>query len=398
MLKGCGLKYCQMTQMRRFRTRKWLQCISVIGLIWLFWPIRYPKAPLSTAIFSEDGTLLSATVACDGQWRFEKTDTLNPLFISAIIAYEDQRFYRHCGFDVRALARAAKQNFASGRIVSGGSTITMQVARMLLGNQKRTHFQKIKEIIYALRLEAQLSKEEILLLYANLAPYGGNIVGIEAASWRYFGKAAKVLSWADAATLAVLPNSPSLMHPGKQAEKLQYKRNRLLDRLYTMGDMDAMTHQTALIEPMPDRPSHLPNLAPHLLSFAKNQKELQGSIYTTVNAAVQRSVLRILNHHHHRMTQQEIYNAAVLVVDNTRGAVVAYVGNTNGSPQHYNDMVQAGRSSGSILKPFLYHALITESEILPHSLLRDIPFSDNDGGEVPSGKSFSPLPTSAWYT
>ncbi|MGZ4117852.1 MAG: transglycosylase domain-containing protein, partial [Bacteroidia bacterium] len=186
----------------------------------------------STIIEDSDGNLLSARIAEDGQWRFPQNRNLPAKFVASIIQFEDRSFFFHPGINPKSIARAIIQNIKEKKIISGGSTITMQVIRLARKGKDRTIFEKAIELILALRLELTYSKSEILSLYASNAPFGTNIVGIDAASWRYFGRDAQKLSWAEAATLAVLPNAPSLIYPGKNQEHLRAKRNRLLDQLF----------------------------------------------------------------------------------------------------------------------------------------------------------------------
>ena len=179
---------------------------------------------------SRKGELLSASIAGDGQWRFPQSDSIPYKFRKCIIAFEDKRFYKHPGIDLLSIARAIKQNLLHKRIISGGSTLSMQVIRLSDAN-RRTFANKILEAIKALRLECRYSKDKILSLYAANAPFGTNVVGLEAASWRYYGRSPHQLSWGETAALAVLPNSPSLVHPGRNRERLKQKRNRLIDNL-----------------------------------------------------------------------------------------------------------------------------------------------------------------------
>ncbi|WP_187615205.1 transglycosylase domain-containing protein [Treponema phagedenis] len=187
--------------------------------------------------------------------------------------YEDSFFYLHPGFDPIAIGRAFFSNFRAGRIVSGGSTITMQTVRLSQQQAPRTLPQKIKEVFLSCILELMYSKESILYLYAAHAPYGGNVVGLEAASWRYFERSPEQLTWAEACTLAVLPNQPSLVRPGLQKEKLKAKRDMLLKRLYQRKYIDLQTYKLSLAEPVPEAPRPLPQAAPHYLQFIKQQQK-----------------------------------------------------------------------------------------------------------------------------
>lgn len=216
----------------------------------------------STVVTDRNGELLGARIASDGQWRFPPPDTVPEKFKTALIEFEDRWFAYHPGVNPVAIARAAASNIKAGQITSGGSTITMQVIRMSR-RRERNIGQKIIEAILATRLELRCSKREILSLYASHAPFGGNVVGLEAASWRYYGRPPDELSWGEAATLAVLPNAPAEIHPGKNRTRLLKKRNRLLGSLYKHGHIDSLDFVLACDEPLPGEPVALPQEAHH---------------------------------------------------------------------------------------------------------------------------------------
>ena len=232
-----------------FWRRKKLRYGVIFGTLLIIYWVSLPRQlfnnPTSTVLVDSEGNLLGAMIADDGQWRFPYSDKVPEKFEKCIIQFEDRNFYSHPGVNPLALGRATWQNLRSGHRVSGGSTITMQVMRIARKNKSRNFFQKIIEIVLSTRLEVGYSKHEILALYASHAPFGSNVVGLEAAAWRYFGRPANKLSWAETAMLAVLPNSPSLIYPGKNQIKLLDKRNRLLDRLVLSGDIDAQTCELA---------------------------------------------------------------------------------------------------------------------------------------------------------
>ena len=195
------------------------------GGMYLLVPRTLFPVSYSTLLYSSEGNLLGARIAPDGQWRFPATDSLPDKFITCLTTYEDRYFFYHPGIDAAAILRAAYLNVRYHRVVSGGSTLTMQLARLARGNRDRTVYEKSIEMCWALFLETTHSKKEILNLYASHAPFGGNVVGIETAAWRYFGRSASDLSWAESATLAVLPNSPALIHPGRNRKQLKTKRD-----------------------------------------------------------------------------------------------------------------------------------------------------------------------------
>src|SRR6187402_767046 len=205
--------------------------IALIPMLWWWFCLPDPlfDSSYSSVLLDKDEQLLGARLAKDGQWRFPGEDLEVPVtFEKAIVLFEDKRFYSHPGVDVIALSRAIRDNLSSGAVVSGGSTLTMQAMRLARNKNSRTVWQKFIEILWAVRAEIKYSKKDILRLYAAHAPFGGNVVGLDAASWRYYQKTPDQLSWGEAATLAVLPNAPGLIHPGRNREELMQKRNRLI--------------------------------------------------------------------------------------------------------------------------------------------------------------------------
>ena len=355
--------------------------LFTLGLVILWYWFSLPNPlfdkGLSFVLESADGSLLGAQIAEDGQWRFPTQDTVPDKFATAIITFEDKRFYRHPGVDLISLARAFRQNIQQKRIVSGGSTLSMQVIRMAKDNPPRTIIRKIQEIILATRLELGYTKTEILNLYAANAPFGGNVVGLEAASWRYFAKPPNLLSWAETCMLAVLPNSPALIHPGRNRTALKEKRNRLLKKLLEKEHIDATTYALSIEEPLPDAPHPLPRLAPHLLSRAKKERASKGfRLRTTVDMALQRQLNELASLHLQRLSQNEIHNLGILILEVETGNTLAYVGNapaTGATHAEEVDVLVAPRSTGSILKPFLYAQALQDGIILPKTYLPDIP-------------------------
>ena len=361
--------------------KKCLALLIILGIAYYFClPKQLFNNPTSTVLFDHKGALLGAKIATDGQWRFPHNDSIPTKFATAIVAYEDKRFYRHLGVDIWAILRAIRLNTTQGRRVSGGSTLTMQTLRMARKNPSRTIFEKLKEAILATRLEWSYSKSEILAFYASNAPFGGNVVGLDAAAWKYFGRSAQQLSWAESCMLAVLPNSPSLIHLGRNRKKLKKKRDWLLDKLWDNGVMDSLTCHLAKLEALPEKPKPLPRLSPHLLERVHQELVLtnqhSGIINSTIHANIQQQVNDILDRHYQVLKANEIYNAAALVVDVTTGDVIAYAGNVpHAAPEHSPavDIIPAPRSSGSILKPFLYAAMLHDGEMTPETLFPDIP-------------------------
>lgn len=332
------------------------------------------NTPKSTIIYSEDGYLLGAHIAEDGQWRFPDQDSVPQKFKHCILLFEDEHFYYHPGFNPFSIARAIGQNLKARHIVSGSSTITMQTIRLATQN-KRSFLNKLLETIQATRLELSQSKDDILRMYCSNAPFGGNVVGLEAASWRYFGRPSYQLSWAESALLAVLPNAPSLMHPGKNRDQLFAKRNRLLQKLLYEQVIDSTNYQLSCSEPLPDRPLPLPQLAPHLLSQQVKTKVGQ-AVTTTLDRSLQTEGNRIVNKYYQIYRHNEIHNIATIIIHNPTHKVLAYIGNSSSSANDYGqdvNIITSPRSTGSILKPFLYAAALDDGLLLPHMLVADIP-------------------------
>ncbi|MES1264682.1 MAG: transglycosylase domain-containing protein, partial [Variovorax sp.] len=265
---------------------------------------------------ARDGTLLSARIADDGQWRFPPGKEVPEKFRRALIVFEDKRFEQHSGLDGLAIARAMRLNLAAGHVVSGGSTLTMQLARLSRHGEDRTLRAKLAEALLALRLETAYDKRELLSLYAANAPFGGNVVGLEAASWRYFGRDPAALSWAEAATLAVLPNNPALVHLKRNRARLQAKRDFLLRRLRDAGDLGPLDLDLALAEPLTTEPHDLPDLAPHLLDTLRARDPARHRVRTTLDARLQAQATQLVDEHSATLARQYVNNAAALIVDN----------------------------------------------------------------------------------
>ncbi|WP_206081948.1 penicillin-binding protein 1C [Maribellus sediminis] len=342
----------------------------------LFVPRPLFNTSYSTVVESSEGELLGARISGDEQWRFPPVDSIPDKYGKCVLSFEDKYFYAHPGVNLFSLARAFFLNVKARRIVSGGSTITMQLCRLARGQKERSVWNKLIEIFWALHVELRYSKSEILELYASHAPFGGNVVGLDAAAWRYFGRDPGQLSWAESATLAVLPNAPSLIYPGRLDQRLKQKRDKLLNQLLVENEMDSITYQLAISEPLPGKVNALPDIAFHLTEKANAEKRGQ-RIHSTIQYGLQNRVNEIVARHHQRLKSNLINNMAVLVVEIPSKKVLAYVGNTNSSDSiaHGNqvDIVQSPRSTGSILKPFLYCKMLDEGLLLPTMLVPDIP-------------------------
>ncbi|CAM2006012.1 penicillin-binding protein 1C [Acanthopleuribacter pedis] len=393
-----------------FRKTLWLLGLTTALALFLFWrclPDPLFRKPYATVVEDRDGRLLGARIAGDQQWRFPRAQVVPEKFAAALITFEDKRFYAHPGVDPLAVARAVRLNLGRGRVVSGASTLTMQVIRLARDGQPRRLSEKLIEAIWATRLELAVDKAEILGLYAAHAPFGGNVVGLEAAAWRYFKRAPAQLSWAESATLAVLPNNPALIHPGRNRDALLAKRNRLLTRLHERGLFDTVTLSLAKSEPLPEKPYPLPRLAEHLVDGYHGRLPNGGRVATTLQTPLQRNAQAVINRFQKKLEENGVYNAAALILDNRDKSVQAYIGNSTtplrprerGNHGRAVDVVPAPRSTGSTLKPFLYAEALDAGLILPWSLVRDVPshfgsyqpenFDSEYSGAVPADRALA---------
>ncbi|MCP4439498.1 MAG: penicillin-binding protein 1C [Aureispira sp.] len=373
-------------KVRKYKKQYFFLVIILLILYWWCLPKQLFNSPYSMVLLDRNGELLGAKIAKDGQWRFPPIDSVPYKFEVAITEFEDRRFYSHWGVDPRGIGRAIRDNFQAKKIKSGGSTLTMQVMRMARKRTGRSFWQKFIEVILATRLEWSYSKKEILELYASHAPFGGNVVGLDAAAWRYYGKRSDLLSWGEAATLAVLPNSPGLVHPGRNRSTLKKKRDRLLNTLLQRNFIDSLTCELAQEEPLPEEPLPLPRLAPHLLEHIY-KKDFNKSPTVQYRSSIQKELQIRANQIAARQTKDlstnEIHNLAAVITHVPTGQVLAYIGNSTPLPEatkthgHQVDIVQAPRSTGSILKPILYALMLNEGAILPSSLISDIPMYNN---------------------
>ena len=361
-------------------TQKVILCILafwVTGYIFCL-PRHLFHVPYSTVVTDRNEELLGARIASDGQWRFPPRNTTPEKIKECLITFEDKHFYHHWGVNPFAIGRAFYQNVKNKRIVSGGSTLTMQTIR-LARNESRTFREKLIEMIWATRLEFRASKEEILSMYISHAPFGGNVVGLDAAAWRYFGHSADDLSWAESAMLAVLPNAPAMIHLSKGRKTLLDKRNRLLKQLLEKKTIDSSTYELAISEPLPDEPHALPQIAPYLVSRFYQERNGEYS-RSTINKGIQTQIEDLAERWSNEFRRSDIRNLAILVIDIPSNQVVAYCGNVHFDQKQGGnqvDVIQAPRSTGSILKPFLYYAMLQEGSLLPDMLLPDVPVNIN---------------------
>jgi penicillin-binding protein 1C len=329
----------------------------------------------STLVVDRAGRLLRPYPTPEGRWRLPATrENVDPRFVSALLAYEDKRFESHFGVDPLALARAALQLIRSRHVVSGGSTITMQVARLLEPRRARSVLAKLREIIRAIEIEQILSKDEILGLYLSLAPGGGNLEGVRAASLAYFGKEPRRLSLAETALLVSLPQSPEARRPDHSNKAARLARDRVLDRLAAAGLVPSDEVAEARREPVPERRRPMPMLGPHAADQAVAAAPGRKLHRLTLDAALQRS-LEALAADRARALGPEI-SVAIVAVDNATGEILAHVGSADYIDDRRAgqiDMTTALRSPGSALKPFIYGLAFEDGLIHPETLIDDRP-------------------------
>ncbi len=374
----------------------------LIALLWLadrLWPLPLPRDDLARVVLAEDGTPLWRFADANGVWRYPvSNEQVSPYYLEALLTYEDRWFYSHPGVNPLALLRATWQNLSGARVVSGGSTLSMQVAR-LLDPHSRTLSGKFRQLWRTLQLEWHLSKDQILSLYLNRAPFGGTLQGVAAASWAYLGKSPQNLTRAEAALLAVLPQAPSRLRPDRHPQRAQQARDKVLRRLAEFQVWPQASVNEALEEPLWLAPRQEPSLAP-LLARRLNRPNSPPLIRTTLDASLQRRVEDLLMGWRARLPERT--SAAILVVEAENMAVRAYVGSVDINDAKrfgHVDMVTALRSPGSTLKPFLYGMAMDAGLIHSESLMQDVPrrygdyrpgnFSSGFGGPVAASSALS---------
>ncbi|WP_339486747.1 peptidoglycan glycosyltransferase PbpC [Pseudomonas sp. EL_65y_Pfl2_R95] len=359
----------------RWRVLIALPVIAIVSLLILdkLFPLPMPEDDQARVVLAEDGTPLWRFADAEGVWRYPVTiDQVSPYYLQALLTYEDRWFYQHPGINPLAVLRAGWQNLRGGRVVSGGSTLSMQVAR-LLDPHSRSMAGKLKQLWRTLQLEWHLSKDQILTLYLNRAPFGGTQQGVAAASWAYLGKPPSQLTRAEAALLAVLPQAPSRLRPDRHPQRAQAARDKVLQRLAAFDVWPQSAVKDALEEPVLLAPRQSPHLAP-LLARRLNTAQSPALIHTTLDAALQRRLEDLLMGWKARLPEHT--SAAILVAELPNMAVRAYLGSVDlADSQRFGhvDMVSATRSPGSTLKPFLYGMALDAGLIHSESLLQDVP-------------------------
>jgi penicillin-binding protein 1C len=354
----------------------------ILTATFVAWVVSLGPLPLaqarevSTTIVDRNGKLLRAYAMADGRWRLpvDAKTGVDPGYLKLLLAYEDRRFRIHAGVDPFALARAAFQLLIRGHIVSGGSTITMQLARLMEPRRERSVYAKLRQIVRALEIERQMNKDQILDLYLSMAPFGGNLEGVRAASIAYLGKEPKRLSLAEAALLVALPQSPETRRLDRYPDAARVARDRVLDRMVEDGQISEEDAVAAKVQPVPRLRKPMPILAPHAADQAMAIMKDASVIALTLDAALQK-VLEMLARDRAIALGPNI-SVAIIAVDNASGDVLARVG----SPDYFDDrragqvdMTRAVRSPGSTLKPFIYGLAFEDGFVHPESLIDDRP-------------------------
>jgi penicillin-binding protein 1C len=360
--------------------------IRFVGAIFIFvagWlGVRYSPLPdsklhsdYSVAYLASDGSLLHIELSPSGKLRIPvRLEDVSPKLVDGLVSYEDRWFYRHTGVNPVSLARALYLNLAHKRIVSGGSTLTLQLAK-LLSPRRRTWRAKAVEIFRALQLESRYSKREIIESFLNAAPMGGNLEGVAAASLRYFGKMPKDLSWGEAALLISLPRSPTYRRPDRRPEQAREGRNRVLKRLAEHGVLDAVSLKDAYEAAIPLKRLANPDQCPHLTRRLGSAGAVGGFVRTTLRLPVQEIAERALRRASGGLKALGVFNGAVIVLDNKTMDVLAYVGSPDAADSHGGQVNGAAilRSPGSSLKPFLYALALQSGRITPKDMVYDLP-------------------------
>ena len=333
------------------------------------------RLEFSTAVVDRDGRLLRPYATTQGRWRLPaRADGVDPRYLELLIAYEDKRFRDHAGVDVSALIRAAAQIFAHGRIVSGGSTLTMQVARLLEPRAERSLAAKLRQMVRAVEIERHLTKDEVLTLYLGMAPYGGNLEGIRAGALAYFGKEPRRLTLGEAALLVALPQSPEARRPDRSIETARRARDRVLDRVAALGIFDPAEITQAKAEPVPAVRVPMPSLAPHAADEAVAALPGRSLIRLTIDGPWQASLEELARERARGLGPN--ISVAILAVDHATGEVLARVGSAgyfDDQRAGQVDMTNALRSPGSTLKPFIYGFGFEDGLIHPETLIDDRP-------------------------
>lgn len=374
------------TRFRHMALYAGLVVAALCILNWIIFPLPLDRLHLSSSsfVFSREGRILNRFTSPDGYWRLPVSlEQVSPLLVKSVLTVEDRWFYWHPGVNPVALASAAVANTRAGRIVRGGSTISMQVARMM-EPKERTVANKIVETCRALQLEMRYSKRELLELYFNMAPYGGNIEGVGAASYLYFGKSPAQLSLSEVAILTALPASPTRFRPDKDLDLCAARRSKVLATLSRSGIISSSEYEQALKEEIPIIRTSAPVAAPHFCQMVMASRQKASRINSTIDYRLQITCERLARNYQYQLVEKGIHNLSALVLDNRTGELLALIGSADfGDIEHHGQVngALAPRSPGSALKPFVYALGFEKGAITPALKLEDLPI--NYGGYTP---------------
>lgn len=339
-------------------------------------PLSFAKAEdLSTIVVDRNDELLRAFTTKADRWRLPvDVDKVDSNYLKLLLSYEDKRFYSHHGIDLLASLRALKQLVTNGRVVSGASTLTMQVARLLEPRDKRTLAAKIRQSVRAIDMERRLTKRQILSLYLRLAPFGGNLEGVRAASLAYFGREPRHLSLGESALLVALPQSPEMRRPDRRHKNAVKARNRVLQRAAKAGVISMIEAKRAMLEPVPSKRKSFPKLAPHLAQAETSAFPAKQVHHLTIDKGLQQRLQKLSRIHAAKLGDK--HSLAILAIDHKSGEIRGYVGSPNFLENRNHgpiDMTKAVRSPGSALKPFVYGLAFEEGLAHPETLIDDVP-------------------------
>ncbi len=352
----------------------------VMFVVFLLIPLPNIRPNYSKVLYSKEGILLSASISIDQQWCFPMDEEIPQKLIDCIITYEDEYFHYHPGINPVAITKALIENLKTGKTMRGASTIPMQVMRMKNKHAQRNWYNKIKETVAAIKYSLLHRDETILREWCEIAPFGGNTIGIKAAALRYFGRAVDKLSWSEYALLAVMPNGPSSANLTKNRDVLQNKRDFLLRKLHTIGYFDASELELYLGEELPIETKAIPQYAYHALLFLSKKYPEKYIFRSTIPYDIQLRIEELLERESSFLKMDDIRNIAAVVIDVKSNQLLAYQGNvkTANGKFSYVDITQAPRSYGSLLKPLLYAHTLETSQLLPNEMVADIPTAIGD--------------------
>jgi penicillin-binding protein 1C len=356
-------------------SKKILYFLIIAFIVLLCIPIPAFRPTYSKSLLDRNGELINANVSSEQQWHLPLDEAIPINLEKAILLYEDEYFYKHLGINPVSVIKSIILNTNEGQVVRGASTLTMQIMRMRNRSKSRSVKVKIYESLAAVKYSLYNRKSKVLKEWCEIAPFGGNTIGVKTAAFRYFKRSLNQMSNAEMALLAILPNTPTTVNLSKNRALLISRRNNLLKKMASRKVITQDEYELSIGEDLPDYPNKVPNEAQHLLNFLSNQYPQKTLFLSTIDRILQNQIAKILEEESSYLQREDINNMAAIVVDVQRNEVVAYVGNVNqvNSNYSYVDIIQSQRSYGSLLKPLLYALALEEATFLPHQFIYDIP-------------------------